>query len=570
MKQSAVFKERQRSRDGIRFLKAYKHCADLELILTYICIFFSLTFFIIGMVFSIIKFTAKNDGIIVWLENAQPIISLISGLYLILQIFFLFFASEFGKNKVSIMEYYDCFVYKIKSNPMITRPISDIQIEEWAEQIKTTDREFAQNYFLKEDRVYETVFSNQVKTVNKMYGLLNFALARFFSYVWGSVIFGLLLLSVILGTKLTFVSIMLSFFIPSLSVISMISNSFLKCLGQKKAAHSCLNAIKRLNTKGVNAKLGVSSSDNRNLQDAIFQQRLALMNIPNFLSKIYDERYAKRENRKTIRFSKSELEEIDNRTELVSSIPKKTLKKATIKSTPKPVATHANAPVHVEKIEVKEETKKVIREPEKQVAKKEVKPIETKKAPNYKNNGIKKDTQSLVAKPKVETKKEPDTKPNVVANNNTISKKTETPKTLDKKPKSANSDKTNNNVKKTTPTAEVKPKVETKKETDTKPKDTATKETKPQNTKKADTKPNIAANNNTKAKKVEAPKALNKKPAPVKNDEKSSVSKQQKTTPTKRDDSVKPKVDSKSSVSKPEVKPKTEAKTPTKKTETKK
>ena len=86
-KETNIFQERQLKGQAVKLYKAYIYCANRELILTYICIFCGLVFYLFGLILNIIKFynTDKLSSDII--SGFQNGVSLASGIYLILQIF---------------------------------------------------------------------------------------------------------------------------------------------------------------------------------------------------------------------------------------------------------------------------------------------------------------------------------------------------------------------------------------------------------------------------------------------------------------------------------------------------
>ena len=242
--------ERQNDKKGLKLIRAYSRCSDMELTLTYICIAFSLLFSITGIVLTIclIYYPNSTDPI----QMTQKIISIVSGFYLILQIFLLYFADEFGKNKVTLLEMYENYVYDFKPNAMMMRPIKEPQIHEWSEQCRKKNKAFKNLYFRESDIVNEDIiFKKQEKTCQKYFGLLRFAVSHFYSLLWVAVLSMLIafLIMASMNPNLGLADVLVGIFIPSLSIITMIANSLKKYIVQRKAALSCISAIDELKKK---------------------------------------------------------------------------------------------------------------------------------------------------------------------------------------------------------------------------------------------------------------------------------------------------------------------------------
>ena len=334
--------DRQKDKKAIKYIKGYTHCANSELILTYFCVAFSLLFSIAGIAltfFTVLQnfpdvsvMTPEQQSLSDSLSLTKNLISVISGFYLVLQIFLLYLAEEFGKNKVTVLELYDTFVYDLKPNPMIMRPIKEPQIHEWAEHITKIKPELRNFYFkeqFKDKNKEETIFKNQEKIAHKYYGLLSYAMSHFYFIIWAVILAVILFFMVFIGLQMYFVDVMIFIFIPSLSIISMIANSFKKYIVQRKAALSCISAIDDLKK----SKEKVTYTNVRNLQDGLFAQRIALMNIPNFVSKAYDRKTEKWE--KIEEKNRAEIEASNKRPKKVelARAPTKTVKLTETKAT---------------------------------------------------------------------------------------------------------------------------------------------------------------------------------------------------------------------------------------------
>jgi|GEM_PF-3018456 len=348
---------RQADERGVKLLKAYTHCANSELTLIYVCVGFSFLFCVAGIVLSVLRMDVDitvNKALADSLDLAKTYLSIISGFYIIVQLFLLFFASEFGKNKVTVLEYYDNYVYDLKPNPMITRKISDPQIDDWADHIRKSDEKF-KTYYFKGEADEKGIFDNQVRIVHKIYGILNYAMTHFYFLVWSSVLLIILSFAVIIGVQgnVDFAGVILGILIPSLSIIMMIANSFIKYVIQKKAALTCINSIKRLKIKNEQTKTGVNSNEIRNLQDAIFQQRLSLMNIPNFVNNSFEKAYYKKTHRNSPREIKEEKKSVN-----VKSQPTQTKEPAIVSKPVKGTQTSSKSTTTISKITTKKETPK--------------------------------------------------------------------------------------------------------------------------------------------------------------------------------------------------------------------
>jgi len=306
-----IYQERQLKAPAVKLYKAYIYCLRRELILTYICIAFSALFYGLAVILNIIRIYLNDESSIAGIATVQNVISLLAGLYLIVQIFLLYFAGEFGKNKVSILEFFEQYIYKLKPNILMTRNISDIQVTEWSRKITLNDVAFCKKYYNFNEAVAENVFDNQVNTVTKHYGLLNFAFTRFYVYLWIGVGIISLIFAIIVGVNESFIDVLLSILIPSLGLITMVTNGFIKYLVQRKMVFTCLNAL--TSAEYQDKKITATSFDIRTLQDAIFQQRIVLMNIPFFITTSYEKKYCQDQTTQRVKkISHKELENYNN------------------------------------------------------------------------------------------------------------------------------------------------------------------------------------------------------------------------------------------------------------------
>ncbi len=369
-----TFYKRQGDKEAIRLYKASTYCYNKEYRLRYVIIFFSLLFCFLGIFLnSYLKLNNLDTSSDAYktINTLIDVNSIISGFYLILQIFLNIVCIKSHKEAVHLEELYDNYIYEIKPNAYTSKFISEVVIDDYARKIKKSDANFTHKY---DANLKDTVFENQKRIVQDNYDTLHYAKNRWLMPSWLFVIILIIIFAILVNDN--FMATLRGIFFPSLSAIVMIVNSQYNHTQSTTVVHTCLNSMNKVTIP--------KPTDVRNVQDAIFNIRVSSFMTPNFISKLYKKNAKKEALQRERILQKERIEKEIKKKEAQLAKAPKVVEKKKVATIDKPVvtppvakATTKPSPKVEVKSTVKTETKPIVKTESKPVAKTESK---TKKA----------------------------------------------------------------------------------------------------------------------------------------------------------------------------------------------
>jgi len=291
---------------------AEKFLSAREKLVTYIIVSASVFFCVFGAVLGLIGSSTSNAFILVsdeiykTIEFLKRANSIIAAAFVVFKIYADLLTDNISIDKVNCNEVFDCTLYGMELNKLIIRPIPLPFVKEWQRKIKKQSSitklvdtlDFPTN---------TAIFESQKAYVDKCYGLLSYARVKFFNYIWVITFILIFVSCFFLGEK-SFLEVVTSIIIPSLSIVTIISSSFYHFVKAKNILSYALNTMEEMSKQTKNK----TQADLRNLQDFIFSLRRIYPVIPGFIEHFYNKKLLK-EKLKQESFDKMFLESVSKK-----------------------------------------------------------------------------------------------------------------------------------------------------------------------------------------------------------------------------------------------------------------
>jgi len=274
--------ERQNESQALMYLRASVYCERKERGAKFLAIFFALALCAGGITNSCLPSDMSIDSR--WFLFG-------TGFVLLLNEFLLFKARRYRAEGASINDMYDDYVYGVMDNKVMTYPMNQIVVENYARKVKNKKNKYNNYYF--ESRVVaekrNAIFENQYKFFCGKLKLLIFA--RSFMYVIWSIFFVALAVAcavVSIINDAQFLEVLSDIVIPSFSIIFLIVQAWQTMHYDTKYY---ANAVDRFNKIRKDVQDGDSRINLngglylRLLQDAVFQARSSGNTFPLWLEK---------------------------------------------------------------------------------------------------------------------------------------------------------------------------------------------------------------------------------------------------------------------------------------------
>ena len=283
--------ERQNHPIALTYLKAYAYCERKDRVISVSIIGVSLLFFLAGIFNKYLPqiFADNSEKFLDGQNTSAQIINILSGIFLISQIFINTVARQANRDSACFLSMYECYVYDIPLNNSMLPSYTQNETEAFARKMKRHSEHYKNFLFKTPDEAKGkfAIFEKQYQIVNDQNRLMNYS-KPFFMVLW--IGFIVLVIGLAMSFDDKFVSTLTNMLIPSLSIINLIvrnahifneSNNRLK------------NAIKTMNDKRENCKKSWTASEQQDFlvdaekfsQDTIFMLRLLEFTVPTFLEK---------------------------------------------------------------------------------------------------------------------------------------------------------------------------------------------------------------------------------------------------------------------------------------------
>lgn len=284
--------EKQNDKDILNYLWASEYCETKKKALIYFGIVVSILLPVVSIINEFLPvLLPKVENIENISVTISQIIVLISGIVIILETVLGFTEDRFDVESVNLIEKYDIFVFNLFPNKSIMRPITDQTMLIYSSRYKK--KASLLNYYFKTKKESENKYAhfNVLKKIFEYDYFLMLYAKNFLMTIWIGYI--IVLLSIAFAINTTWTESIIYIFIPSLSSIGLIAESFHFYFLKIKFLENILSIIKdysnqkedTLNQERPNSKIVM-----RSLQDALFVHRRDDFIIPGFIKKSYDKK----------------------------------------------------------------------------------------------------------------------------------------------------------------------------------------------------------------------------------------------------------------------------------------
>jgi len=279
--------ERQNEKANINLVKASVFCTRRERGLKLLPVILSLGVCILGVVNQYFVFFNP-----LWLAFATGVVLIADALLFAL-------ARRFQVWSASLMDIYDHRVYGIPSNKLVTKPMGQIIIDQYASKIKDRKNKLKNYYFESglDTGKHCAIFENQYKQYLREYNLLQYS--RKYLYVtWISFLLVLVVISAIFNDA--FLQTVTNIFVPSLTIIMLIVNAWISFEENIRDLRHCINNLdkKRQEYRTYQEQHNLNSPMFlRSIQDGIYKFRSLNFTVPSIIAGMFNS-YEKRLHKK--------------------------------------------------------------------------------------------------------------------------------------------------------------------------------------------------------------------------------------------------------------------------------
>jgi len=283
--------ERQNDPQALTYLKAHIYCERRDRLICMGILVLSLLFFVAGIFnrYMPLIFNNNSDKLLETRETVSQIVNILSGIFLISQIFINTVARHANRDSACLLSLYECYVYDMTPNKSMLVPYTQNDIEAFARRIKRNPERYVNYLFASPEQAAGSfaAFEKQYSVVNDQYRLMNYSY-RFFLVLW--IGFLALVLGLALSFDDKFIATMTNMLIPSLSIVNIIVRSVHTFT---ESNNRLRNAISTMDKKREGCKKSWTAHEQREFlleaqkfsQDTIFMLRLLEFTVPHFLER---------------------------------------------------------------------------------------------------------------------------------------------------------------------------------------------------------------------------------------------------------------------------------------------
>jgi len=270
--------ERQNERANLNLVKAAVFCTRRERALKLLPVILSVAVCILGV---LNQYFGWFDSL--WIILATAVILIADALLFAL-------ARRFQVWSASFMDIYDHRVYGIPSNKLMTKHMSQVVTDQYAARIKDKRGKLKNFYFnsVQDSCRQCSVFENQYKEYLREYNLLYYS-RKYLYIIWVSFFVSLVVISAIFNN--VFLETIINIFVPSLTIIMLIINSWISFEENIRDLRNCINNLdkKRAEYRTYQEQHNLNSPMFlRGVQDGIFKFRSLNFTVPPFLATMFN------------------------------------------------------------------------------------------------------------------------------------------------------------------------------------------------------------------------------------------------------------------------------------------
>jgi hypothetical protein len=270
--------ERQNERANVNLVKAAVYCTRRERALKFLPVVLSLGVCILGVL----------NQYFGWLDTLWIILA--TGIILVVDALLFAWARRFQVWSATFMDIYDHRVYGIPSNKLITKHMSQVITDQYAAKIKDKRGKLKNFYYntVQDSCKQCAVFENQYKEYLREYNLLYYS-RKWLYITWVSFFVIIVAISAFFNDQ--FLDTITNIFVPSLTIIMLIVNSWISFEENVRDLRNCINNLdkKRAEYRTYQEQHNLNSPMFlRSVQDGIFKFRSLNFTVPSIFASMFN------------------------------------------------------------------------------------------------------------------------------------------------------------------------------------------------------------------------------------------------------------------------------------------